>query len=223
LESSGGTQGSGTAQRLGTILHAAAAENPHGPADAVVAAMEARWSELDLPDNWFGSHMKVQVAAMADRFATYASRTKGEGWEVQTEVPFAVDLGQALLSGRADRLHVKNGEARIVDLKTGATPTTRKEAEHNPQLALYQVAANNGGFSHVARAVGAELVYLGASGDPVRRQDAAAANDGKARLDAIVATLCRADFDARVSSDCRSCPVRRSCPAQTEGGQVTDA
>jgi superfamily I DNA/RNA helicase/RecB family exonuclease len=223
LESAGGTSESGSAQRIGTLVHAAAAENPQGPAEAVMSAIEARWPELGLRDNWWGSHLKARVAEMADRFAEYASGASHEGWDVRTEVPFAVEIGNALLSGRADRLHVRDGEARIVDLKTGTQATPKKEVEANPQLAMYQVAANTGGFPGVATAVGAELVFLGAGGDYVRRQGAAAAKDGIARLGAIVDTLCRADFDAILSKDCRTCPVRRSCPAQAEGGRVTEA
>ncbi len=221
LESSGGTEESGAAQRLGTLVHAAAAEHPDGPAEAVLAAISARWSELGLQDNWIGSLQRKRASEMATRFVEYASQARGEGWEVQTEVPFAVELGRARLSGRADRVHVKDGEARIVDLKTGTRMTTKREAERNPQLAMYQVAANHGGFPGVTAAVGAELVFLGAPGDPVRRQDAAAVDDGDVRLKAIVDTLSRSCFDALVGKDCRNCPVRRSCPAQAEGGQVS--
>ena len=221
LESAGGTRESGQAQRLGTLIHAIAAEHPHGSSDDLRAALEKRWSELGFPENWLGDRERLRADGMVTRFVDYAARIEDEGWGVETERPFCVEVDRAVLTGRADRLHVKEGKARIVDLKTSRYAITKDKAQDNPQLAMYQVAAICGGFPGVTGTAGAELVFLGHEGDPVRVQDPIDGDVAVRRLGAIVDTLSRASFDAVTSDDCRTCPVRRSCPAWPEGGRVS--
>lgn len=221
LEAAGGTPESGSAQLFGTLFHAAAAAHPDGPVDAIEREIDAGWVALGLPDNWISTRARAQASEMAHRFVAYAERATQEGWTVSTEVPFGVDIGLANLSGQADRVHVKDGRAVVVDLKTAATAISQKAADENPQLAMYQVAANHGGFPDVDVAVGAELLYLGGDRASVRTQGAVDDADGVERLGAIVATLSSATFRATVCDDCRTCPVRRSCPAWPEGGQVS--
>ena len=115
--------------------------------------------------------------------------------------------------------------AVIVDIKTGARALTKAEAEANAQLAMYQLAAEVGGFEGVAGSDGAELVYIGtktvAAGVCAQaRVDATAA---RARLDDVVETMAASGFEARVGPHCDHCPVRRSCPAQPEGAEVSGA
>ncbi|MCJ7827059.1 MAG: PD-(D/E)XK nuclease family protein, partial [Demequinaceae bacterium] len=155
------------------------------------------------------------------RLADYVSRASKEAWEVETEKPFSVQVDRALLSGRADRIHIKDDAARIVDLKTSRYAISKDAAQGNAQLAMYQVAAACGGFAGVTKTAGAELVFLGYQGDPVRIQDPIDHDEAVCRLGAIVTQLSGAEFDAVVSEDCRNCPVIRSCPAWPEGGQVS--
>ena len=204
-------------------MHAAAAAHPDGPPQALLDDIADRWPELGLPENWLGRRERARVEAMVTRFVAYADAVAADGWDVSTERPFSVAVGRAVLVGRADRLHVRDGEARIVDLKTSPNAVTKAEAQRNPQLAMYQVAADLGGFDGVTAAVGAELVYPGAGGDPVRVQDRLDITEGVSRLEAIVETLSHASFDAIPGDDCRTCPVRRSCPAWPEGGRVSDS
>jgi len=221
LESAGGTRESGQAQRLGTLIHAIAAEHPHGSANDLKDALDLRWPELGLPENWLGDRERLRADGMVARFVDYAARIEDEGWEVETERPFRVEVGRAVLSGRADRLHVKEEKARIVDLKTSRYAISKDSAQDNPQLAMYQVAAGCGGFPGVTGTVGAELVFLGYEGDPVRVQDPVDGDVAVCRLGAIVDTLSSASFEAVTSDDCRTCPVKRSCPAWPEGGRVS--
>lgn len=222
LEGAGGRDESSPLQRLGTLVHEAAARYPHGPIEAMLEVIDAGWATLGLPANWIGARERERAGQMASRLVAYSAAVAAEGWTVATEQSFRVDIGRAILAGRADRLHTRGDEARVVDLKTARNAVTRREAEENPQLAMYQVAVEHGGFPDVNTAAGAELVFLGAPGDPVRRQGAIDDGAGLARLDAIIDTLSRPSFDAHPSRDCRTCPVRRSCPAQPEGRQVTE-
>src|SRR5690606_4443635 len=82
------------------------------------------------------------------------------------EVDFDVEVGQARLVGRVDRLEVDHdGRLVVVDLKTGVTAVTAGELSRHAQLAAYQLAVEHGGFDEVSggvrRSGGATLVQLG--------------------------------------------------------------
>lgn len=158
---------------------------------------------------------------MMERLAEYAAGVRNEGWTVETEQLFRVAIDRILLSGRADRVHRKDGAIRIADLKTSASPLPKREAHNNAQLAMYQLAVAGGGFGEGAKAAGAELVFLGASGDPIRVQKPIDREAAVVRLRGIVDELSKSGFEARTGRDCRICPVKRSCPAWPQGGQVT--
>jgi RecB family exonuclease len=156
-----------------------------------------------------------------DRLAGYIAGVAAD--EVRTEQAIKLQIGRALLSGSADRLHITGDGARVVDLKTGKTAVTAAEAEDHAQLAMYQLAADLGAFEGIARATGAELVYVGtdAKGAAIREQLPVDAEATRARLDQAVETMASARFHATAGDHCRHCPVRRSCPVQPEGVQVT--
>jgi RecB family exonuclease len=158
---------------------------------------------------------------MIERLAAYVAGTAAD--EVRTEEAFRVEVGRAVLQGRADRLHVTGDRAVIVDLKTGARVLTKADAEANAQLAMYQLAAEVGGFEGVAGSDGAELVYVGAKtvSAGVCAQAPIDAPATSARLRAVVSTMAASRFEARVGPHCDHCPVRRSCPAQPEGAEVS--
>jgi len=222
LEASGGSGEAGEAQRRGLLVHDIAADHPAGGAEELKAALADRWSELGYPDNWVGNRERERIDRMMERLAEYTAEVRNEGWEVRAERSFRVEVGRALLSGRADRVHLKDGEVRIADLKTSSSRISEAEAQRNAQLAMYQAAVTCGGFSEGTEAAGAELVFLGLrSGNPVRKQDPIDREGAMARLNAVVEELCKPAFEARVGKDCWSCPVKRSCPAWPQGGQVS--
>lgn len=222
LESAGGSGRTGEAQRRGILVHSIAAEHPTATAGELKDALAERWSELGFPDNWVGVRERGKIDRMMERLADYAAGVREDGWEVKTERRFRVEVGQALLSGQADRVHVRDGMIRIADLKTASSAIGKAEAQGNAQLAMYQVAVTGGGFPEATRAAGAELVFLGMDGgNPVRGQDPIDREEAEARLRGVVSELGKAAFEARVGADCRVCPVKRSCPAWPQGGQVS--
>jgi RecB family exonuclease len=158
---------------------------------------------------------------MLERLAGYVAQVKVD--EVRTEVPFRVEIGGAVLQGRADRLHVTGDRAVVADLKTGARALAPQEAAANAQLAMYQLAAAAGGFEGVVSAAGAELVYVGvdAVAATVRRQEPVDVGVAAARLGDVVTQMAASSFEARLGPQCDYCPVRRCCPAQPEGAEVS--
>ncbi|NYI40749.1 ATP-dependent DNA helicase [Demequina lutea] len=222
LESQGGTRESTSAQEVGSLLHAIAEEHPHGGAETILADFDARWTAAYGLDTWPERAAYARGREMAVRLAAYLDSRADR--EVLVEHPFKLELGRAILSGKADRIELRDEGAYVVDLKTGRSVPTAAEAAENGQLAMYQLAVAEGAVPGVGVAAGAELAYLstGKAG-AIRSQDSVDPELARARLDAVVETMTDARFPALVNDACGSCALRRSCPAHAEGTQVTDS
>ncbi|WP_127130475.1 ATP-dependent DNA helicase [Georgenia sp. SYP-B2076] len=223
LEQAGGRGERSMDQSVGSLVHEIAAEHPHGSAEQMRAALEARWPELGLGDGWVGRRQRQLAEGMVDRLAAYVAAVPGE---VDVEREFTADVGRAHLTGRMDRVeHLGDGRVRVVDLKTSANPVSAAKAEEHAQLGAYQVAVDNGAFGE-ATSAGARLVYLGTGkGAALRPQPALTeAEDPQwaARLVTEAAeAMSGATFVARLNDQCNHCPVRTSCPLQDTGERVT--
>lgn len=237
LEAAGGTAADTTEQNLGTLVHAVAAALPDGDEEALAAAVDARWSELELPEGWVGAAQRRRAASIVRHLAAYL-RDAGE--PVAVERPFTVEVGRVVLRGVVDRLERVVDEdgvprLRVVDLKTGKQPVAKGEAQRHPQLGAYQLAVEAGQFDDLlpdapdgARSAGAALVYVGTSqktfttrDQPPLAEDADPA--WAADLVADVAdAVCRSAVTASAGDLCRTCAVQRSCPLQ-EAGRVVGA
>jgi RecB family exonuclease len=180
---------------------------------------------------------------MTRRLASYYARMVDEGRElVAVEKAVSVTIGRAVVSGQVDRLErTPDGGSYIVDLKTGRTQVSDEDVAANPQLGIYQLAVQAGGFAPDARAPdggaaqraeGGELVMIGVPrvNLPLKRQpplpDPDAEPDGepswaRALLDRVSDGMARAEYVAQQGPHCRNCPVRTSCPVQPEGRVVT--
>ena len=222
LESVGGTRESTSAQEVGSLLHAIAEEHPRGGSEAILADFDARWAAAHGFDTWperaayaGGREMAIRLAAYLDSRADRA---------VLIEHPFKLELGRAILSGKADRIELRDDGAYVVDLKTGRSMPTAAEAADNGQLAMYQLAVVEGAVPGVTATAGAELAYLstGRAG-AIRSQESIDPVLARVRLDAVFETMTGARFPALVNDACGSCALRRSCPAHAEGAQVTDS
>jgi len=219
LESAGGTAASSSEQSLGTLVHAVAEAHPNGPGSALLEEFEAMWGD---PGHTWLQRSEFQrgremVLKLADYIQDAADAT------VHVEQPMHVELGRAVISGVADRIEVRDGVAKVVDLKTGA-PITAAQAQDHGQLKLYQLAANAGGFENVDAVAGAALVYLGggAKSASIRSQDAIDDDEVRAELADVVETMIAPEFAACINDFCGHCPVRRACPAHAEGAQVSE-
>ncbi|WP_296666105.1 UrvD/REP family ATP-dependent DNA helicase, partial [Demequina sp.] len=222
LETVGGTAASTDKQSLGTLVHEIAAELPAGTHAQLAAALDERWADIAGTDTWPDRVMRERADAMVRRLAAYVAGVGAA--EVRVEQPFAVAIGRAVVAGSADRVEISDGAARIVDLKTGA-PVSKAKAEDHAQLAMYQLAADHGGFAGVSGATGAALVFVGGDtqGASERAQPAIDVDRQRQRLADAVETMAGATFEAITNDRCGSCPVRRSCPAWPSGRQVTDS
>ncbi|HYJ74648.1 MAG TPA: ATP-dependent DNA helicase, partial [Kineosporiaceae bacterium] len=228
----GGGRGPTASTALGTLLHEIAAEVPDGDRERLGELLEQRIGEIGLPEGWIGDRERQRAERMVAKLAEYAARARGQGRSlVAVEQDVEVRLGELVVKGQVDRLERdRDGRLLVVDLKTGKSKPTNAEAERNPQLGVYQVAVEEGGFAEVAPDArisgGAELVQLGGDTRKVSVQPQPPLHqDGdpdwaRTLLRTVAAGMSAESFEARSGSHCRMCSVRRSCPTQVDGRQV---
>jgi superfamily I DNA/RNA helicase/RecB family exonuclease len=234
LTTSGGRGPSSRAQELGNLVHEIAAELPEADAETLTAELHRRWSRLGLGSGWVADADRARLDTMVAKLAAYIASSRGRWSVVGTEVPFdvVVDLpeGPARLTGRVDRVERDgSGGLRIVDLKTGKTPPPNGDVPRHAQLGVYQVAVEEGGFTdgEAGTSAGAALVHLGSSHKSVKEQPQSPLADdadpawAHQLLGRVSAGMAGASFAATVSDLCTRCPVRASCPAQSDGRMVT--
>jgi superfamily I DNA/RNA helicase/RecB family exonuclease len=228
----GGGRGPTASTALGTLLHQIAAEVPDGDRERLGELLEQRIGEVGLPEGWIGERERQRAVRMVAKLAEYAARARRQGRSlVAVEQDVEVRLGELVVRGQVDRLERDaDGRLVVVDLKTGRSKPTNAEAERNPQLGVYQVAVEEGGFAEVAPDArisgGAELVQLGGDtqkvgvqAQPPLRQDPDP-DWARTLLRTVAAGMSAESFEARSGPHCRMCGVRRSCPTQVEGRQV---
>ncbi|NMH97141.1 ATP-dependent helicase [Pseudonocardia sp. K10HN5] len=256
LERHGGGEVGALAAVTGSLVHALVQASAAGADTAELeTALRSAWSRLDTGAPWFGRRELVRVRAMLAAFDGWVRSSRAEGLQlVAVEQPVQLDLagpdpdgvdgpdpdGAARkggpwlrLRGRVDRLEVDaQGRPVVVDIKTGKTAVTARQAAEHPQLAVYQLAAALGAFGELldtgVAPGGARLVYLAdrkAGGQPKEPAqpplDAAGLDRWRETVRHCAEETAGAAFLARVGPDCERCPVRTSCPAVESGRPVT--
>jgi RecB family exonuclease len=150
---------------------------------------------------------------------------------VTVEEELRVRVGQVEITGRVDRLERDaDGNAIVVDLKTGSSRPADDELDRNPQLGVYQLAVLLGAFEELGltQPGGAELVQVGKAGltarARVQRQNALSDDPEPGWASDLVQTVAEgmsgSVFRATVNPGCRVCPVASCCPVHERGGQV---
>lgn len=130
-----GGDGSGFEASLGTLLHAAL-EVSSNEAE-LESYVQSNWHTLEFEASWQESGQKRRALAMVAALGQYL-RDAGE--LVSAEQKFEVSIGRLVIAGKIDRVEKDaDGGLRVVDLKTGKTPSAQEVASHR-QLAVYQLA-----------------------------------------------------------------------------------
>jgi superfamily I DNA/RNA helicase/RecB family exonuclease len=232
LQSNGGTNGDSTAQILGSAIHAFAAKlhtDPTKNETDLLDLLKSSWKLIDPDEGWVGKTSLEEASKMISRFVHYhavSPRTV-----VAVETSFTVEIGRARLHGNADRIEIDaENNLYIVDFKTGNTMIAAKTSNENMQLAAYQLGAIKGGFSKVTDSTvtnGAELAYLAAPAakEPritTRKQGPIDSGVFVVEIEAIAEGMGAATFIATVNEKCKGCPVRSSCPIQSDGKSVIE-
>lgn len=232
LTSAGGGRSSSVPQALGNLIHEIANEVPSGHLEQMRALLAQRFGRLGLVEGWVADTYRRKADDMLVRLAQYAEVSRSQGRSVVGgEIPVEVRVGRAMVRGQIDRLERDaDGRLHVVDFKTGASKPSREELARHPQLGVYQLAVEEGGLSPTVEGLpqsgGAALVQLGSPTKTVSvqaQQPLQADEDptwARALVESVADGMAGADFPASAGPLCRSCDVRRSCPATSEGRQV---
>ncbi|KUI36440.1 ATP-dependent DNA helicase [Mycobacterium sp. GA-2829] len=230
LERHGGRDGRDVRSAVGSLLHALVAESGKTESQ-LLNELEKVWADLPHEAQWHAANELTRHQAMLSAFEHWRTQTRRELTEVGTEVDVEgvvcdddEERPAVRVRGRLDRLE-RDSEGRlvVVDLKTGKSPVTKDDGQRHAQLAMYQLAVAAGLLPDGDVPGGGRLVYLGKCGaaGPTEREQDALTDDGVAQWrrdvgDAAAATQ-GPTFVARLNDNCAHCPVRNSCPAQSEG------
>ena len=227
LQNNGGSDGDSTAQVLGSAIHAFAAKMVQEPGTSkadLIANLESSWRLIDSESGWISASHLESAVTMLEKFVAYHNKDTTRT-VIDAEVRFDIKLGRARIKGSVDRLEVQaDGSLFIIDFKTGASAISVKEASTNLQLASYQIGIVEGGFTQSTTSAGAELVYLGTdSTNATLRSQSPIADEieaTKTQLNEIADGMGGARFFATINKRCKGCPVRKSCPVQSDGRTV---
>ncbi len=217
------------AASLGTLVHWVAEQaEPGAGVEELTALLELGWSRLDFGAPWHAVTERARAQRMLAALADWLVKSRTELTLVAREEPFTVQVGDAVLSGKVDRLERdRDGRLVVIDLKTGKSKPTREEVAVHPQLAVYQLAVAEGAFTdgEPTEPGGARLVQVGAATAGQQLQPPLADFDDPdwvaAELGRIAAVLRGNTVTAQPGKGCSRCPVRGCCPAQDDGRQVT--
>ena len=224
LQNNGGTDGDSTAQVLGSAIHAFAAkmvQESGTTKEELIANLESSWKLIDPERGWVSASHLESAVTMLEKFVEYHVKTVRT--VVDAELRFDIKLGRARIKGSVDRLEVEaDGSLYIIDFKTGGTAISYEEAKDNLQLASYQVGITEGGFIQGTKSAGAELVYLGSKNKEAakRPQYGVDIEATIKQLNEIGEGMGAATFLATINKRCSGCPVRKSCPVQSDGRTV---
>lgn len=207
---------------IGTVLHAALETAASADEEALWAAVEARWGELEFEAAWRERAERTRARDLVRRLALYLQRFEASGGQLlgaerhfEVPIPLATPgIHGAVLSGDIDRVELApDGSVMIVDLKTGKNePQSDAKVADNPQLAAYQLAHASGAIEAVAGlpSGGAKLLVLrpsAASADYVTPTQAPFDDAQRAafvaRVDAAVTVMRGTSFAAAYEEHCR--------------------
>jgi superfamily I DNA/RNA helicase/RecB family exonuclease len=227
LQEVGAKDGEQISASLGTLVHEVAAAAPAGADLAALEAMlDEQWDKLDFGAQWFAANERRRASQILAKLVDWLRSSRADYTLVGIEREFTAEIGDAVVTGRVDRLE-RDGAGRlvVVDLKTGKSKVKADELPVHPQLGAYQLAVEAGAFGPGEQSGGALLVQLAASGrDPQQLQGPLADADDPDWIGREVANVAArmrgAEFTARQNSYCGNCDLQKCCPLYT-GRQVT--
>jgi RecB family exonuclease len=197
--------------------------------DDLERLLDAGWDDIDFGARWYAANQRAKAMKMLARLVDWLRDSRRNRLQaVAVEQGFTVEVGDAVLRGQVDRLERDaDGRLVVVDYKTGTTRPKAEDVPRHPQLAAYQLAVERGAFGAGERSGGAMLVQLGGSSASYAEQaqpPLADSDDPEWIADTVADIAARmhgAEFTARIGDGCRNCDLKKCCPLQPDGRQVT--
>ncbi|GAB3180377.1 hypothetical protein GCM10027162_34120 [Streptomyces incanus] len=236
------------AQGFGNVVHALADEvaSGHTPADLAVLMerLDSVWNALAFDAPWKSQQEKQNARVALERFLKWHVMDRTGRTPVASEHDFDVRLEagdyEVRIRGQMDRVEADGeGRAYVVDFKTGKHAPSSAEVARHPQLAVYQLAVQEGAVDEVfdgarPRTGGAELVQLRRpaakrdGGETLPKVQAQEPLEGEQRewVGDLLATAAGKVLDERFTPNegqhCAHCAFRASCSARPEGRHVIE-
>jgi len=138
-----------------------------------------------------------------------ASRQGPQPEVLQTEQRFELQVGDAKLRGRVDRIDRSGPDGvDIVDYKTGK-PRLQEDADGSLQLSLYALAAKEVWGRRAER-----LIFYNLENNTAvfTTRSEAELEEVKNKVAEIAGKIARGEFEAKPGYQCRLCPYRNLCP-----------
>ncbi|GAB2816127.1 ATP-dependent DNA helicase [Streptomyces chlorus] len=236
------------AQGFGNVVHVLADEvaSGHTPADLAVLMerLDSVWNALAFDAPWKSQQEKQNARVALERFLKWHVMDRTGRTPVASEHDFDVRLEagdyEVRIRGQMDRVEADGeGRAYVVDFKTGKHAPSSAEVARHPQLAVYQLAVQEGAIDEVFDGArpetgGAELVQLrqpaakrdgGETLPKVQAQEPLEGEQGEWVGD-LLATAAGKVLDERFTPSagqhCAHCAFRASCSARPEGRHVIE-
>lgn len=232
------------AQGFGNVLHVLADEVASGstPADldVLMERLDSVWNALAFDAPWKSQQEKENARAALERFLRWHVMERGRQ-AVASEHGFDVTLETGdvavRIRGSMDRVETDaEGNAYVVDFKTGKAKPTAAEVEGHPQLAVYQLAVREGAVDELFHGTrpapgGAELVQLrlgaarrdgGDTQPTVQHQEALSGDWADTLLAGAAARVLDERFTPSTGQHCENCAFRASCSGRPEGRHVVE-
>ncbi|MEV0737325.1 ATP-dependent DNA helicase [Streptomyces sp. NPDC050549] len=236
------------AQGFGNVVHVLADEVASGrtPADLAVLMerLDTVWNALAFDAPWKSAQEKDNARVALERFLKWhvdSNSLRAGRTPVASEHDFDVTLEagdyEVRIRGSMDRVETDHeGRAYVVDFKTGKQTPTAREVERHPQLAVYQLAVQEGAVDDAFDGVrpepgGAELVQLrqGAAqrdgGETLPKVQAQEPLEGEwagELLATAAGKVLDERFTPKTGQHCTHCAFRASCSARPEGRHVVE-
>ena len=144
---------------------------PDNALDRLVASADDVFAEAGIPKAALAL-WRPRFLAAARGFIEFEQQRRAGIATSHLEIKGTLAIGDFTLSGIADRIDIlTNGEAAILDYKTGAAPS-KKQVENllSPQLPLEAAILAGGGFADIGKRATQNLIYLSLSNEKSARQ-----------------------------------------------------
>jgi RecB family exonuclease len=168
IEAHGGREASITT-KVGTLMHEILEQATEFSESAFEKAVDSKWHNLEFDSQWQESAERRRVSRMIVRLLSYLDDVRvGKRRVIAVEEKIDFALAGAWVNGKADRIEIDDTSNVIIsDLKTSRNEVSQDDTNDHLQLAVYQLAALNGGFKNVGAlesepvGVSAVLVQIG--------------------------------------------------------------